>query len=289
MATLGFSTTATTTTHSHHHCQVSVSRRAIIVNAQRFSSSLQGMKSNTDDDNHHHSPSTSLLSLQSRRQTFIQSAAALALALLVGPATPTSASAADGDDTSTSSFPTSMAACRKPETPKNGASQTGVTNCVSTSSIKQLDLYAAPWTFLDASPEEAAARIKGVVASDPNLELLASGTTTTGSYYLKVASSRGGGLIKDTLEFIVNAKDKVVTFRGEQEYDADNPPALSDFGAIRKTLDSIRVRGQVFGVMGQSLDSADSYGSNNGPGGQLKAFFGLQSGKGFEDVFEEDE
>jgi hypothetical protein len=83
------------------------------------------------------------------------------------------------------------------------------------------------------------------------------------------------------LEFLVNSQDKVVTFRAEQ----DGEPSVSDFGAIRKQLDSIRQRGK-FGVMGQGV-TADTAPSKNGPLGQLKAFYGLQSGQGFEGVFDD--
>ena len=149
----------------------------------------------------------------------------------------------------------------------------GVTNCISTGSVRQLDLYAPPWTF-ETSADEAAARIKGVIASDNNLELLEE----DGPFF-RVKASRGFNT--DTLEFLVNAQDKVVTFRAEQ----DGEPSVPDFGAIRKQLDSIRQRA-TFGLMGQGV-TADTAPSGNGPLGQLKAFYGLQSGQGFEEVFDE--
>ena len=166
---------------------------------------------------------------------------------------------------------TSVTACRK--------NPTGVTNCVSTRNVKQLDLYAPPWTF-DCSPDEAAARIKGVIASDPNLELkLAS----TDSFYFQIQAIRNN-IFTDDLEILINPSDKVVTFRAEQS----GEPTVSDFGTIRKELESIRQRGKVFGIMGQTMGAADTMPSQNGPIGQLKAFYGLQSGRGYEDVFEED-
>ena len=139
--------------------------------------------------------------------------------------------------------------------------------------MKQLDLYAPPWTF-GTSPQEAAARIKGVVESDPNLELVKE---QDGYFQIKATRT----LFSDSLELLINPQDKVVTFRAEQ----NGEPTVSDFGAIRKELESIRKQGQ-FGVMGQGM-SADSLPSQNGPIGQLKAFYGLQSGQGFESVFEE--
>lgn len=159
----------------------------------------------------------------------------------------------------------SIAPCKK--------NASDVTNCVSTASGRQLNLYAPPWTF-EASPEEAMARIKGVIVADPNLELLEEDGP-----FIRVKAARN--FYTDTLEFLVNSQDKVVIFRAEQ----DGEPSVSDFGAIRKELDSIRQRAKL-GVMGEGI-TADTAPSGNGPLGQLKAFYGLQSGQGFEEVFED--
>jgi hypothetical protein len=50
-------------------------------------------------------------------------------------------------------------------------------------------------------------------------------------------------------------------------------------------LDGIRKEAKVFDVMGGSFDSIENRGT--GPVGQLKAFYGLQSGAGFEDLYDE--
>jgi uncharacterized protein (DUF1499 family) len=164
--------------------------------------------------------------------------------------------------------PTSLQGC---------PSQTkGPFNCIATASVKQVDQYAPPWTF-QCSADEALARLKGVVQSDSSMQLLEEAPR-----YLKVKAIRG--LSTDELEFLVNDKDNVVTFRSAET----GEPSVSDFGANRSRLDSIRKKGNVFGVMGEGL-TADSFegGRGSGPLGQLKAFYGLQSGEGFEDVFEE--
>jgi len=153
----------------------------------------------------------------------------------------------------------------------------GSINCISTKNVRQLDLYAAPWTF-ETSPDEVIARIKGVVAADPYLEL--TSTESENPFYIKAKATRS--IFVDNLEFLVNPVDKVVFFRAQQE----GEPSVGDFGAIRKELDSIRQRAKL-GVMGQGIMSADSMPSQNGPLGQLKAFYGLQSGQGFEEVFED--
>ena len=56
--------------------------------------------------------------------------------------------------------------------PKKATSGTPA-NCVSTASVKQLDLYAAPWTWPDGlSVDEVAARLKGSIATDSSEEQL---------------------------------------------------------------------------------------------------------------------
>ena len=149
-------------------------------------------------------------------------------------------------------------------------------NCISTASVRLVDCYAPPWTF-QGSADEAMARLKGVVATDPALELVSE----EGGRYLKIKTTRK--LATDIIEFVVNDKDQVVTFRSAEDTDV---PSLSDFGANRKRLEEIRKKAEIFGVMGEGL-TADSYegGRGNGPLQQLKAFYGLQSGEGFEEVF----
>ena len=153
----------------------------------------------------------------------------------------------------------------------------GPTNCVSTASVRQVGCYAPPWTF-QVSPEEAMARLKGVLISDSSYNV--EQVTTD---YIRVSTVRG--LVTDELEFRINEQDKVVTFRSAEKGDA---PSVSDFGLNRKRLEELRKKAGVFGVMGEGL-TADSFegGGGGGPLGQLKAFYGLQSGKGFEDVFED--
>ena len=152
-------------------------------------------------------------------------------------------------------------------------------NCISTSSVRQVDCYAPPWTF-EVSEEEAMARLKGVIASDPSLELMEEVPPN----YVKVRAVRGRG-VTDELEFLINAQYKVVMFRSAE---AGEEPNVGDFGANRKRLEDIRKKASVFGVMGEGL-TADSYGDRGtGPLQQLKAFYGLQSGGGYEEIFEDE-
>mmetsp|Transcript_34640 Transcript_34640/g.49175 ORF Transcript_34640/g.49175 Transcript_34640/m.49175 type:complete len:267 (-) Transcript_34640:60-860(-) len=166
------------------------------------------------------------------------------------------------------------------------------TNCVSTLNVRNLDVYSPPWTF-DVSPDDAFNKIKSVVSDDPAYEII----DEQSKRYLKVSAKRGTltdqlikigntrNIVSDEFEFVVNAKDSVVTFRGAE---ASDSPSVSDFGIIRNRLESIRKRAGVFSVMGGGITS-DSYEGDrgNGPLSQLKAFYGLQSGKGFEDLYDD--
>jgi uncharacterized protein (DUF1499 family) len=161
----------------------------------------------------------------------------------------------------------------------------GAKNCVSTMNIKNIDSYSPPWTF-EVSPDEAFARIKGVLTSDDSFRLV---EVDDDARYVKANVQRvyAG---QDEVEFLVKGDDKVVVFRSSEKEEG----SISDFGANRKRIDSIRKRGAVFDLMGGGM-TADSYDGGgavsrgNGALGQLKAFYGLQSGQGFETVFEEDE
>ena len=108
--------------------------------------------------------------------------------------------------------------------------------------------------------------------------------------YIRAYAKRLGTTAADEVEFLVRGDDKVVLFRSI----ARNNLSVSGFGANRKRIDDIRKRGEVFDLMGGGMtaDSVDGGGAaskGNGPWGQLKSFYGLQRGEGFESVFEEED
>ena len=154
--------------------------------------------------------------------------------------------------------------------------------CVSTANVRNLDLYLPPWTYTTTS-EEAMARLKGAIVSDSSCEIIQQ----DGYDRLLVQAKRGGADVfgtTDELEFVVNDADKVVTFRSAAPNDSP------DFGINKRRLDDIRKRAGIFGIMGESMNSADSFTDDQkgyGPLGQLKAFYGYQSGAGYEDVLSE--
>jgi hypothetical protein len=122
-------------------------------------------------------------------------------------------------------------------------------------------------------------RLKGAVIADPTCSIVRQ----DGNQHIVVEARRLslGSQTTDTLEFIINDTDKVVILKSLAETE------VSDFGVNRNRLEEIRKRAGIFGIMGEYMNSADSYTPSqkgNGPLGQLKAFYGLQSGAGFEDV-----
>lgn len=156
--------------------------------------------------------------------------------------------------------------------------------CVSTSNVRQIDLYSPPWTFATIPPNEVMSRLKGAVMADPSCRIIQQ----DGDKYLLVEAQRPADIFGtvDRLEFVINEQDEVVTYRSAAPTDSTG----TDFGIQRRRLDEIRKRAGVFGLMGDTLNTADTKTSGergNGPLGQLKAFYGLQSGGGFEDVLAE--
>ena len=175
--------------------------------------------------------------------------------------------------------------CVKPESARvgGGGGTDKKVNCVSTANVKQVDLYSPPWTY-DCTTEEAFARLKGAVAAlDKQIQVK---EIDEDAKYILFEASRG--LSRDTGELLVRGDDKVVTFKVNEDVEGGS---FSDLGAQRKLLETIRKSAGVFDVMGSGI-TADSYGDvaqgrGGGALGQLKAFYGLQSGGGYEEVFDE--
>lgn len=156
-------------------------------------------------------------------------------------------------------------------------------NCIATSNIKQLENYSPPWTF-EVSPDEAFARLKGLMKTDSSFNVV---ELDDDAKYMKVDVQRTFNT-KDRMEFLVKGEDKVVIFKSF-EIEGNG---LTDLGINKKRVEDLRLKsGGVFQLMGEGLtaDSFESrsFGRRNGIAGQLKAFYGLQSGEGFQDVFEE--
>ncbi|GKY95708.1 hypothetical protein MPSEU_000531600 [Mayamaea pseudoterrestris] len=151
------------------------------------------------------------------------------------------------------------------------------TNCVSTASVRNIDFYMVPWTYPDTmSTPEVLARLKGLIQSDSTMTLESIGET-----YVSATASRNLGTCVDQLDFVIRPDDHVITFQSKQ---IQGSATTSDFGANRNRLEALRQKaGGIFGRMGEGLETADT-SVREGVAGQLKAFWGLQSGAGYEDV-----
>lgn len=214
--------------------------------------------------------STSLHATTDGRRNFLAQASAL-----VGVATIASPALAEEHV---------IQACMKPGGAKaggGGGTEKSI-NCVSTKNIKQVDLYSPPWTF-EVSAEEAFARLKGAISAERSMEIK---EIDAEDKYIKFEVSRG--LSKNIGELLIKDADKVVTFKVEEEVGGGS---FAELGGVRSVLETIRKSSGVFEVMGGGM-TADSYGDvsmgrGGGVKGQLKAFWGLQSGAGYEEVFDE--
>lgn len=78
-----------------------------------------------------------------------------------------------------------------------------------------------------------------------------------------------------SIEFLVRAEDSVVTYKA------------SGYGASKGFFDDLRKRSDGVFVSSGDQDDMMTFSEGNGIVGQLKAFYGLQSGQGFENVFDE--
>ena len=245
------------------------------------SSGLQTARTINHDDNNNNNNNEAWIPKTSSSSGFflpLLMSSAVMFSTVDIPALSISSSAVAEDEAVVTSTTTSSS-------PKYSIEKCGTTakasQCVSSSNVRQLDLYAAPWTFPDSvNADEVMSRLKGAIVYDTSTTIVQQ----DGSEHLVVEAKRDLFGNKDTIEFVINGQDNVVTFRSETTAD-------SDFGyQQRRRLDDIRKRAGIFGVMGDTFNSADSVTNGergNGPLGQLKAFYGLQSGGGFEDVLAE--
>ena len=163
-------------------------------------------------------------------------------------------------------------------------------NCISSSNIKDITKYSPPWSY-STSTEEAFKTLKNSISSDPNLRVTSSYLPSTSSSLSSVessspyitASASRAFKDQDALTFLFKPSDSLILFTTKENNDDTKVP---DFGAQRSRLKNLRVLSG-FGEMGQGFGSADVAGKKESFGTQLKSFYGLQSGKGWEDIYED--
>lgn len=182
-------------------------------------------------------------------------------------------------------------------TPCPTVGMSNANNCVATSSTTKVAAYSPPWTFT-CEPDQAFQTLLKIL-KDNEESNLGIRVTLADPQQLVIKATAVRLAFVDEMEFVIRPEDNVVVMRsGERTKGAGdgstNPTksSNSDFGANKARLEKMRKKsGGVFGVMGD-LGGGDSYGgASNGGGngvlGQLKAFYGLQSGEGYQDVFDD--
>jgi len=146
--------------------------------------------------------------------------------------------------------------------------------------------YSGPWTFT-STPEKAFSTLLDILKSESNSITITK--LDKEGMYIQATANRNLG-ISDNLEFYVKKEDNVIIYKSIQIGLDKDGKEVNDLGANKKRLERLRkMSNGAFGVMGDmgSSDYMDAAaGGSNGPLGQLKAFYGLQSGGGFEDVFD---
>lgn len=139
-------------------------------------------------------------------------------------------------------------------------------NCISTASVRALDKFIAPWGYPSSlSPSDVIDRLAKSLPSS-QCEILERSDIS-----LKAKSTRSFGAV-DELSFEVNEADRVISISSQQV----DGPELNGVAGQKNRLREIQANAGF--LSGEELP-------REGALGQLKAFYGLQSGSGFEDVF----
>lgn len=123
-------------------------------------------------------------------------------------------------------------------------------NCISSSSVNSLDKYGRPWSF-DKDPEAEFDQLVQVISSDPYLKLVEQDKAKG---YLRAEAKSAfpvGGI--DDIEFLLNNKEKLITYRSNSR---DTVPLgteiVGDGGANLNRLSSLQFK---LGVKEMEMDS----------------------------------
>ncbi|GMI06356.1 hypothetical protein TrRE_jg11784 [Triparma retinervis] len=149
-------------------------------------------------------------------------------------------------------------------------------NCVSSRNIKDISMYSPPWTY-SSSTEEAFDKLKSALSMDEKVHITLSEAPSRISIDVDRQFPR-----QDEVKFSLLPDDKVITFVSKEK---DDEALLPDFGFQKTRLGQIR-ESAGFSEMGSNIGSSDTAGKRESFKTQLKSFYGLQSGSGWEDVLE---
>lgn len=137
-------------------------------------------------------------------------------------------------------------------------------------------MYSPPWTY-SSSSEEAFESLKKALGKDDKVHVTLSEPPSKLSVEIDRSFPR-----QDEVRFSILPDDKVITFISKEK---DDEALLPDFGFQKTRLAQIR-EAAGFTEMGSSIGSSDTAGKKESFKTQLKSFYGLQSGSGWEDVLE---
>ena len=140
--------------------------------------------------------------------------------------------------------------------------------CVSTSTVSSLRGYASPWMLGKGSVQTLTSELKG------------RGYTLTAIIAPEEGAPEGqfvrGAADGETVEFLLKPAEGVVL------YSSSSAPSKFSLYDPRRQLESI-----LSGAGFESAGGDTGEVKKEGFVGELKAFYGMQSGKGWEDVLEE--
>lgn len=236
------------------------------------------------------SSTNNINNIDKTRASFLSSISTGAASILISASKPAFAS----DEESSSSDSEPIPTPGKSYTIESCNPDTSSVNCISTSSVKGAQTVSPPWDFT-CDPEKAWTTLLDVLKNEEKTSTNFSvDFVDTDAKYVQATIKKN--LVNTyTLEFYIRPDDKVVLYRSE---DTDfvstttnnKNKGSSDFGASKKRLEKIRKESNgVFQISEEEYflqNYAAQSGGGNGPLGQLKAFYGLNSGQGFEDVFD---
>ena len=113
-----------------------------------------------------------------------------------------------------------------------------LSNCISTSSVSSLDKYGRPWKYNDPSSEEFA-KLVDIIKADPYLKL-AEYEADKLYVHVEAKSAFPVGSIDD-IEFLLNDRDKIITYRSNsRDVTVVGGQVVGDGGANRNRLAGIK-------------------------------------------------
>mmetsp|Transcript_24502 Transcript_24502/g.24743 ORF Transcript_24502/g.24743 Transcript_24502/m.24743 type:complete len:244 (-) Transcript_24502:49-780(-) len=114
-------------------------------------------------------------------------------------------------------------------------------NCVSTSSVKSVDKYSRPWTTGSDDYEKSWKDLKAAVSASKDLKIA---VIDEDNHYIRAeAKSALPPLGIDDVEFLLNTRDNIVTYRSNsRDLVYAGTQLIGDGGANKNRLETVRRR-----------------------------------------------